>query len=181
MSNYTNFYFKLSVIVIMLSVFFLISCEKKEDKVSEQTISTSEQQKTSDTLILKPDTISVDYGEIMNKLFTLVEKVRTNPDSKHPRLELLKVALDSSRQKIYALGEGLPDTTAISDAMAIQTAERAALADAARWALLTISWRENPANLSFTDKLSGKVPPHHIVFKSQLPGNKVYRLIELDM
>lgn len=166
---------KLNLILIGLLSFVLIQCEKKvETPDLENSLEKRELQNP-------PPVATVNYGEIMNQLFDLQGRIIQQPGAIQPRIDLLAVAIDSARQKMYAVGEGLPDSTAKTEALAKQAAERAALIDAQRWALLVRSWRQNLTTPQFTDKLSGQVPPFQIMQRAELPGNRIYLLLEIPL
>jgi len=166
-------------IFVLIFGFTLIhlACEKKEQQQRfEQTLEKEELQlSTVDSLP------PVDYGDIMNQLYDLQQKIKQAPLELQCRQALLEVAIDSSRNKLYAVGEGLPDTTLASNALQRQAAERAALVDAQRWALFALKWSQDPNQPLITDKVSGQVPPFRIVQKAQLLANKTYLLIEINL
>jgi hypothetical protein len=162
------------LLIICLLPLFLIHCEKKTEAPDlENSLEMRELQTTTPA--------TVNYGEIMNQLFELRRAIIQQPTATPPRTRLLKVAIDSSRQKLYAVGEGFSDSTAKSESLAKQSAERAALIDAQRWVLLTLSWRQNLSTPHFTDQLSGQVPPFQIMQRAELPGNRIYLLIEISL
>lgn len=154
------------------------NCEKSEkQEYYEGSVSKNEKAQTSSDTSLS----QIDYGEIMNQLYDLEQQIKTNPEDLALRKSFLISAIDTVRQKIYTVGEGLPDTTITSDPIAKQSAERAALVDAQRWALYAMKWQEDVKAPAFPGEISGKVPPYRIVQKAQLLENKVYLLIEIDI
>lgn len=163
-------FFRISLLALLL-----VQCDKKADTPDlEKSLENHELQNPAPVA-------TVNYGEIMNQLFDLRGRIIQQPGAIQPRIDLLDVAIDSARQKMYAVGEGLPDSTAKTEALAKQAAERAALIDAQRWALLVRAWRQNLTTPQFTDKLSGQVPPFQIMQRAELPGNRVYLLIEISL
>lgn len=172
-SLYIN-YFTIMLLLVLGELF--LACEKKSQQdVIQQALEVFEQQQQS----LPQATI--DYGEIMNTIFALEEAVKTDPDAIEPRQELLKAAIDTERKKIYAIGEGLTDTTTASEAQAKQKAERAALIDAQRWIMFIKLWQKDVTGPSITEKVSGDVPPFRILQKAVLPEDKIYFMIEVNI
>ncbi|MBN2092405.1 hypothetical protein JW964_22480 [candidate division KSB1 bacterium] len=167
-------------IITLIIIFGLLSlfCEKKEPKdVIQQALEIFEQQQNQQTL----PQATIDYGEIMNTIFALEETIKTNPDDIEARQALLKAAIDTERKKIYAIGEGITDTTNTNVPQAKQRAERAALIDAQRWIMFIQLWQKDISTPSITEKVTGDVPPFRIVQKALLPGDKVYFMIEVNL
>lgn len=161
------------IFLLLLPIF--VFCEKKaEESMVENAVRQQEMQGNASV-------VAVNYGEIMNQLFELEQAVIQAPEAILPREKLLNVAIDTTRKKLYAVGEGLPDSTAKTAALAKQSAERAALVDAQRWALLTLRWQKDISRPHFTDKISGQVPPFQIIQRAELPENKIYLMIEIAL
>ncbi len=172
------FFKQLSIVLFLLFGLLSLFCEKKEQKdVIQQALEIFEQQQNQQAL---PQT-TIDYGEMMNTIFELEAVIKTNPDDIEARQALLKAAIDTNRKKIYAIGEGLTDTTNTSEPQAKQRAERAALIDAQRWIMFIQLWQKDISTPSITEKVTGDVPPFRIVQKALLPGDKVYFMIEVNL
>jgi hypothetical protein len=173
------FSIKQSILTLLLILGLLsLFCEKEVQKdLIQQALEIFEQQQNQQNL----PQATIDYGEIMNSIFALEETIKADPDDIEARQSLLKVAIDSARGKIYTIGEGLADSTIESEAQAKQRAERAALVDAQRWVMFVQRWQKDVTMPSITEKVTGDVPPFRILQKAELPENKVYFMIEVNL
>lgn len=170
----------LSSLIIAISI-LLSTCEKKES-AEDKTVSGQVGQFET-TLIdssARMDTTTVDYGEIMQTVFQLEDSIKRNPMDVSIRSALVTVAYDSTSGKIYTVGYGIADTSAGSEARAMQTAERAALIDAQRWAMFVMRWKENADEPAITETVSGNVPRGTPIQKAILPENNLYLLVEFE-
>ena len=169
-------------VILLAALLFCPACEKKES--SEKEI-TEEQMVQYEELLVDSSRVTevaaVDYAEIMETVFQLEDSIMHNPAEIPIRSALVEVAYDSDREKIYAVGHGIPDTSITSESRALKTAERAALVDAQRWALFIMRWKENPESPAITERVTGDVPPGTPVQKAVWPGNKVYMLVEFSL
>lgn len=167
-----------SIITILV---FLSACEQKE-RVEEQVA--TDQFDQFETVMVDSskliETAQVDYGAIMEQLFQLEDSIKRNPMDVGLRTALVATAYDSARAKIYTVGYGIADTSACSETRAMQSAERAALIDAQRWAMFIMLWRENSEEPAITETVSGDVSRGTPIQKAILPENKVYLLVEFD-
>ncbi|MCI0512035.1 hypothetical protein L0128_02325 [candidate division KSB1 bacterium] len=165
---------------LLIALLIGVACEKRSQTDQTEQIQDLEKPKFTNTdSLLQLQQTGVDYGEIMNQVFELEQIVKTNPLDVAARLNLLQVAVDTTRQKIYAVGEGLGDSTMASNPRIRQSVERAALVDAQRWALFIAQWQMNPRMPAITEKISGTVPPFSVVQKAELPDNKIYVMLEV--
>jgi len=101
---------------------------------------------------------------LLQQLQWLQQEIISRPDQPLLRQRWVAAAVDSSGQKLYAVGVGKPPPTFRSPVAAQQAAERAAFLDACRWVTYLEAWRRNEQRPVFGN-LSGQAPAAQVIYK----------------
>ncbi len=151
-------------------------CGKKEEpKVGELKPQESVADSLGDAWTIKPKPIN--YDSMLAVISDIVEAIRENPTDLDYRQQLIAACYDSVWDTILAAGTGKPQLDAETAAIAAKYAERAAIADALRWAGWIKRWTINPN--APLDSLEVHIQQHRVVAKKVLPDNQVVVLIEV--
>lgn len=101
---------------------------------------------------------------LLQQLQWLQQEIISRPDQPLPRQQWVAAAVDSSGQKVYAVGVGKPSSSFKSPLAAQQAAERAAFLDACRWLTYLQAWRQDHRRPRFGD-LVGQSPAAQVIYK----------------
>lgn len=173
---------------ILALVVGLIGCESapeppKQALAPVQNETVALEQKPAESMVQTETVVNVDYASVFNKINVLQREVLSKTSDVMARETLVKAAVDRHRRKLYVVGEGAPNTeqAGANETLLVQGAERAAMVDAQRWALLVLSWVKDANTPAPNGQVSGTVPPHIVVYKAQLPDKTVQVLIEVSI
>lgn len=168
---------KHAVLGLLLLWFSLIwSCGKKdESKVGELKSKELAADSSSDAWTIKPK--AMNYDSLLIVLSDIVEAIQENPTDLDYRHQLVAAGYDSAWGTIVAPGFGRPQSDAETSSIAAKYAERAAIADALRWAAWIKRWSDNPS--APLDTLKVEIQQHRVVAKKVLPDHSVSVLIEV--
>jgi hypothetical protein len=155
----------------------------KQAEVTSQPEAAAVEQKPAEVLVQPEAGPSVDYASVFNTINVLQREVLVKPSDVKARQALVKAAVDQHRRKLYVVGEGAPNAeqAGASETLLLQGAERAAVVDAQRWALLVLAWAQDANKPAPNSQVSGTVPPHAVVYKAQLPDRTMQVLIEVTL
>jgi len=166
----------LMIIVLFICISLIMGCGKKEEyQVGELTPKESTKDTTDDVLTIKPSPIN--YDSMLVVISELVEAIKENPTDIDYRRELVAVSYDTTWDAILSAGFGKPSPEAETEAIAIRNAERAATADALRWAAYIKRWAVNPD--APLDSLNVEIQHHRVVAKKVFPDQTVSVLVEI--
>lgn len=101
---------------------------------------------------------------LLQQLQWLQQEIISRPDQPLLRQRWVAAAVDSSGQKLYAVGVGKPSSAFQSPLAAQQAAERAAFLDACRWLTYLQTWRRDYRFPPFGD-LVGQAPAAQVIYK----------------
>ncbi|OPZ73066.1 MAG: hypothetical protein BWY83_00308 [bacterium ADurb.Bin478] len=101
---------------------------------------------------------------LLQQLQWLQQEIISRPDQPLLRQRWVAAAVDSSGQKLYAVGVGKPSSSFKSPLAAQQAAERAAFLDACRWLTYLQAWRRDYRRPPFGD-LVGQAPAAQVIYK----------------
>jgi len=168
-----------SILTITILIWFLlvIGCSKKEEEYQTGELTPDELTKdTTDVLTIKPKPIN--YDSMLVVVSELVEAVKNNPTDIELRRQLVAVSYDTTWETIISAGFGKPVQDAETESIAMKYAERAATADALRWAVYIKRWSIDP---TFPDigTLNVEIQGGRLVAKKMLPEHSVSVLIEI--
>lgn len=130
---------------------------------------------SGDVWTIKPK--PMNYDSLLVVLSDIVEAIRENPTDLDYRHQLVASGYDSSWGTIVAPGFGRPQSDAEVGSVATKYAERAAIADALRWAAWIKRWSDNPN--APLDTLQVEIQQHRVVAKKVRPDHSVSVLIEV--
>jgi hypothetical protein len=166
----------LMIMILVICISLVIGCRKKEEyQVGELATKEAAKDTTDNVLTLKPK--PVNYDSMLIVVGELVEAIKENPTDIDYRRELVAVSYDTSWDTILSAGFGKPSPAAETESIAIKNAERAATADALRWASYIKRWSVNPD--SPLDSLNVEIQDHRVVAKKVFPDQTVSVLIEI--
>ncbi len=165
------------IFLLLIMAFSLIwACGKKEEpKVGELRPGESGRDSVGGAWTIKPK--AINYDSMLNVVSELVEAIRENPDDPDYREQLVATCYDSVWETILASGIGKPQADADAESVAIKFAERAAIADALRWAAYIQRWITNPN--APLDSLHVEIRQHRVVAKKVLPDHSISVLVEV--
>ena len=161
---------------ILLILFLVIGCGKKEE---HQTGQLSPKEKTQDdrsVLTIKPK--SINYDSMLTVMSQLVDAIKNNPTDIEVRRQLVASSYDTTWETILTAGIGAPPQKAESESVAMKQAERAAMVDAYRWAIYIKKWH---SNLTIPDigTIGADIQGGRVVAKQVLPDQRVSVLVEI--
>lgn len=160
-----------------------VSEPTKQAEAPTQNETVALEQNPAGAMVQTETAASPDYASLFNQINVLQRDVLSRTSDITAREILVKAAVDQSRRKLYVVGEGAPNAeqAGASETLLMQGAERAAVVDAQRWALLVLSWAKNANTPAPNGQVSGTVPPHVVVYKAQLPDKTMQVLIEVSL
>jgi len=164
----------ISMLILVLNL--MITCGKKdESKTSEIT----KDEQAGDggfvgTIKAKP----INYDSIFAIIAPLVDAVKNNPENIEFRKQLVAASYDTTWETILSAGTGEPMEHAATESIAMKYAEKAAAADAYRWAIYIKKWKNDPA-FPDIDKIEAEIQGK-IVARQDLPDKRVSVLVEVQ-
>ncbi len=164
------------LIVIFIGISLILGCGKKKEYRTGEITPKESTNDTSDVLTIKPKPIN--YDSMLVVVSELVEAVKENPTDIDYRKELVAVSYDTTWETILSAGFGKPSPEAESESLALKMAERAATADALRWAAYIKRWSIDP-NTPDLDAINAEVQGYRVVAKKVLPDQTVKILLEI--
>lgn len=111
---------------------------------------------------LEETALAADYQAAAQRIADLQDLVRAHPTDPEARRTLVATAVDTVQRVLWAAGQGVAPQRAVSRPVALQAAERAALADAYRWLALLARWKDDYRTPDF-GSVAGHVPGVRIV------------------
>lgn len=164
------------VAVIFTCILIVIECSKKEEYQTGELAREESTQDTSDVLTIKPKPIN--YDSMLVVVSELLEAIKNNPTDIELRRELVVASYDTTWETILAAGFGKPFQEAETESIAMKYAERAATADALRWAVYIKRWAIDPT-FPDLDSLNVEIQGGRVVAKKMLPDQTVSVLLEI--
>ncbi|MCU0646255.1 MAG: hypothetical protein MUC94_18610 [bacterium] len=161
---------------LILAFNLLIMCGKKDD---HKTGEIAKDEQAGDegfvgTIKAKP----INYDSMFAIIAPLVDAVKNNPENIELRKQLVAVSYDTTWETILSAGTGIPMEHAATESIAMKYAEKAAAADAYRWAIYIKKWKTEPA-FPDIDKIEGEIQGK-IVARQDLPDKRVSVLVEVQ-
>ncbi|MGQ9561401.1 MAG: hypothetical protein ACUVWA_12900 [Candidatus Oleimicrobiaceae bacterium] len=111
---------------------------------------------------LEETPLRADYQAAAQRIADLQELIWAHPTDPEARRTLVATAVDTVQRLLWAAGQGVAPQGAVSLPVALQAAERAALADAYRWLALLARWKDDYRAPDF-GSVAGHVPGVRIV------------------
>lgn len=166
----------LKIMTVSIIISLISGCGKKQEYQKGEFTPEEQAKDSADVLTIKPEPI--DYDSMLIVISQLVEAVKNHPTDIELRQELVAVSYDTTWETILAAGSGKPSQQAETGSLAMKYAERAATADAYRWAAYIKKWSVDP---TFPDvaTLSAEIQGGKVVAKKVLPDQTVSVLVEI--
>ena len=166
-----SFYAVLFIILFSLLIF----CSKKEQQESGQITQQEGMQSDSTVQTIKPK--AINYDSMLIVIGDLTKSVKENPTDINLRKKLVAACYDTTWETILAAGFGEPSEKDTSESISLKLTERAAKADAYRWAAYIKKWHSDPTMP--VGSISAEIKGSRIVAKKYLPNNTILVLAEI--
>lgn len=166
----------LIVMVIVFCILLQTGCSKKEEYQTGEVTPEKLTKDTTDVLTIKPK--AINYDSMLVIVSQLVEAVKDNPTDIDYRRALVSVSYDTTWGTILSAGIGKPSQDEATESIGMKYAERAATADALRWAAYIKEWAIDPTHPDL-DSLSVEIQGGKVVAKKILPDQTVSVLVEV--
>ena len=166
------FYAVLFMILFSLFTF----CSKKEQQESGQIARQEGIQTDSTVQTIKPK--AINYDSMLIVIGDLTKSVKENPTDINLRQKLVAACYDTTWETILAAGFGKPSKKDSSESISLKLTERAAKADAYRWAAYIKKWSDDPSTPE-PGSISAEIQGGIVVAKKNLPDSTTMVLLEV--
>ncbi len=164
--------------VLFIILFFLFTfCSKKEQQESGQIAQQEGMQSDSTVQTIKPK--AINYDSMLIVIGDLTKYVKENPTDINLRQKLVAASYDTTWETILAAGFGKSSKKDSSESISLKLTERAAKADAYRWAAYIKKWSDDPT-IPDIGSLSTEIRGGIIVAKKNLPDSTTMVLLEVQ-
>lgn len=162
--------------VLLLAFNLMITCGKKED---HQTGEIARDEQAGDSSFVGTiKATPVNYDSMFAIIAPLIDAIKNQANDIELRKQLVAVSYDTMWGTILSAGVGKPMKDAATETLALKFAEKAAVADAYRWALYINKWRTDPT-IPDIGTIEGEIQGR-VVARQNLPDQSVSVLVEVQ-
>ena len=170
---------KLSSLIIpaFILVWLIIGCGKKEEYQTGEVAQKEGLRDDQHVETIKPK--SINYDSMFVIISQLVDSIKNDPNDIELRRQLVAASYDTTWETILAAGTGKRMENAETESVAMKYAERAAAAEAYRWAVYIKRWSLDPTfpDIGYVNaEIQGRV-----VAKRVLPDKNVSVMVEVHI